>query len=297
MHQITNLNVTIEATQKVPWPHFAGSTLRGAFGRALRNASCVTKQQKCNGCSLRKSCSYGVVFDPDAPTKPFHPSFRDGIPRYVLQPPPFGAAEMRIGQKISFNFIFLPGSESYLKFIEHVLKLSVENELISDGVFKLVKIESQRVNVNEADSFETNNSSNEELKIAIRWLTPLRLQQYGKPIDKPHLLDMHVFIRALLRRRAQWCQLTDKPVPDATPLLAAASRCRLNTNLLRWHDIERFSNSQNKKIPIGGLMGLAELFGPRDAIQLLMPLLSLVQQIHIGKQTVFGLGRYELEVA
>lgn len=297
MHQIIRFSVSIEATQKAPWPHYAGSTLRGAFGRALRNASCVTKQQKCNGCSFRKSCSYGVVFDPDAPAKPLHPSFRDGIPRYVLQPPPFGAAEMRIGQKISFDFIFLPGSESHLKFIEHVLKLAVEKELISAGVFKLIKIESQRVNVNEADSFETNNSSNKEMKIAIRWLTPLRLQQNGKPIFKPDLLDVHVFIKALLRRQLQWYQLIDKPIPDTTPLLAAASRCRLNTNMLRWHDIERFSGTQNKKLPMGGLMGEAQLCGPREAMLLLVPLLTLVQHIHLGKDTALGLGRYELVLA
>ena len=297
MHQIIRLTVNIEAIQKVSWPHYAGSTLRGAFGRALRKSACITQKPVCDGCSFRENCSYGVVFDPVAPAKPLHPSFRDGIPRYVLQPPPFGAAEMRIGQTLSFDFIFLPGAEPHLKFSEHILKIAVENELISSGVFKLIKIESQYFKVGETSALELNNSTNEELKIAIRWLTPLRLQQNGKPIVKPHLLDIHVFIRALLRRRAQWCQLTDKPVPDATPLLAAASRCRLNTNLLRWHDLERFSGTQNKKIPIGGLMGVAELLGPRDAIQLLMPVLSLVQQIHIGKQTAFGLGRYELEVA
>jgi hypothetical protein len=106
MHSITRITTTLQATQTVAWPHFAGSTLRGAFGRALRRAACITGQNQCTACPLRNSCAYGVVFDPAAPAQPLHPSFRDGLPRYVVQPAALGACQLHPGQTQSFDAKF-----------------------------------------------------------------------------------------------------------------------------------------------------------------------------------------------
>ncbi|OYU10046.1 MAG: hypothetical protein CFE38_19415 [Comamonadaceae bacterium PBBC1] len=307
MHSITRITTTLQATQTVAWPHFAGSTLRGAFGRALRRAACITGQNQCTGCPLRNSCAYGVVFDPAAPTQPLHPSFRDGLPRYLVQPPALGACQLTAGQTQSFDVLLLPGTQAHHGLIEHTLRNAVEKELFAPGLFKLLSTQVSHNTVCTHSVLPTTTpprTRQATAHITLRWLTPLRLQHHGKPVFKAQLLDAHSLVRALLRRQMQWQQLTHHithPATDAAPASTApqdalhyAQACTLDTRNLQWHDIQRHSGTQNQKLPLGGLIGSATLSGPVDALQSLMPLLQIGEQLHIGKETVMGLGRYQL---
>lgn len=47
------LDFTVETPLNLP--AFAGSTLRGAFGGALRASACMTRQKTCDGCPLLSS--------------------------------------------------------------------------------------------------------------------------------------------------------------------------------------------------------------------------------------------------
>lgn len=295
MHSIIRITTTIEATQTVAWPHFAGSTLRGAFGRALRRAACITGQDQCTGCPLRNSCAYGVVFDPAPPPQPLHPSFQDGLPRYMVQPPALGACQLTPGQTQSFTLMLLPGAHPHRQLIEHILPTLATQQLMQAGHFKL---QSVRVQETPALFFDQPPSAPQHpsTQATLRWHTPLRLQQKGKPIFKPQDVDSTTLIRALLRRQLQWCQLTAQTPPDTQTSLQAASACTLDTSNLHWHDIQRHSGSQNQKIPLGGLIGSAKLHGPPQALDTLRPVLQLGEQLHIGKETIMGLGCYQLTI-
>jgi hypothetical protein len=132
----------------------------------------------------------------------------------------------------------------------------------------------------------------------MRWHTPLRIQHQGRPVFNPTQLDATALVRAMLRRQLQWQQIIQQPAtaqalgrPDP---LACAAACTLDTRNLQWHDIHRYSGTQTQKLPLGGLIGSATLQGPSAAVQALQPLLQLCEQLHIGKETVMGLGRYQL---
>lgn len=300
MHSITCITATLQATQVVAWPHFAGSTLRGAFGRALRRAACITGQEKCTGCPLRDSCAYGVVFDPAAPAQPMHPSFRDGLPRYVVQPPALGARELHAGQTQSFNLLLLPGTQAHHSLIRHTLRSAVERELFAPNLFKLLDTQTCQTDVLPvAAATETPTQLNQTTaQVTLRWLTPLRLQYQGKPVFRPQQLDAPGLVRSLLRRQMQWQQITDQQRDAAASsqpdLMDLAQACALDTRNMQWHDIQRHSSIQNQKLPLGGLIGSATLSGPNRALQALMPLLQMGEKLQIGKETVMGLGRYSL---
>jgi hypothetical protein len=298
MHTLTRITVTMTATQPVAWPHYAGSTLRGAFGRALRKAACIAGQALCTGCPLRQSCAYGVVFDPAAPAQPIHPSFRDGLPLYLVQPPALGACQLAEGQTQSFDLLLLPGTQAHHGLIEHTLRSAVEKELFAPGLFKLLDAQRSQIDVLSAAPETPAQPNQANAHITLRWLTPFRLQQHGKPVFKPQELDAPGLVRALLRRQMQWqqvigqrCAATTSSQPD---LMAQAQACTLGTRNMQWHDIQRHSATQNQKLPLGGLIGSATLSGPSTALQTLLPLLQLGEQLHIGKETVMGLGRYRL---
>ena len=307
MQSITRIAVTFQANQMVAWPHFAGSTLRGAFGRALRQAACITGRSSCADCPLRNSCAYGVIFDPVAPAQPLHPSFRDGLPCYLVQPPALGACTLTAGQTQSFSLLLFPGTQVHHGLVEHILRTAVEKELLQPGLFKLL-----HTKVNHTPVAPLHRGSNllvpsaappatlgsAPAQVTMRWHTPLRLQHQGKPVFKPTQLDATILVRALLRRQMQWQQITHQnPAELATAsqdLLASADSCTLDTRNLQWHDIERRSGTQGQKLPLGGLIGIATLQGPAAHLQALLPLLQLGEQVHIGKETVMGLGRYQL---
>lgn len=302
MHSIIRITATIEATQVLAWPHFAGSTLRGAWGRALRKAACVTGQPQCTGCTLRNSCAYGVVFDPAPAAQPLHPSFRDGLPRYLVQPPPLGARRLATGQRQSFTLVLLPGTQSHHHLIRHILRSAVETQLMQAGLFKLVDTQVSEVrctagqpSANAPQKHQAHTSK--AATTILRWQTPLRLQHQGKPIFKPPLLDPLKLVQALLRRQMQWCQLTAQALPDPQAHIQAASACTLDTRQMQWHDMQRHSGTQSDNLPLGGLIGSASLTGPPHALQALQPLLHMGELLQIGKEAVMGLGRYQLSTA
>jgi hypothetical protein len=300
---LTRLDITLQATQPVAWPHFAGSTLRGAFGRALRAAACTTGQPQCHGCALRAHCAYGTIFDPAPPAQPLHPSFQDGLPRYLVQPPPLGACQLSPGQTQTFGLLLLPGTQTHHSLVQHILRATIEKHLFQPGLFKLSHTQTHHITPATATATApapahpaSQKTTNPQGQITLRWHTPLRLQQQGKPLFKPQQLDATTLVRALQRRHLQWQQLTQNP--DTTTATAdqtqAAAQCSLDTRNLHWHDIQRHSTTQNQKLPLGGLMGSAHLRGPVPALQQLQTLLQLGEHIHIGKETIMGLGRYQL---
>lgn len=301
MYNISRITVTLQTTQAVAWPHFAGSTLRGAFGRALRRVACVTGQSTCAGCPLRSSCAYGVVFDPAPPVEPLHPSFKDGLPRYLIQAPALGACLLPPGSSQTFNLVLLPGTREHLPLIEHALQSTVNHELMQTGWFRLTSTQYSEISIgSNAPEVTASNVANDKhsTRISLRWISPLRLQQQGKPVFRPGQLDALGLVRALQRRQLQWCQISGQPAPNADTCTrvqtSAASACTLDTHHLQWHDLHRHSSTQNQKLPLGGLIGSATLSGPTAALQSLLPLLQLGEHLHIGKETVMGLGRYRL---
>jgi hypothetical protein len=250
-----------------------------------------------------------VVFDPAAPAQPLHPSFRDGLPRYVVQPPALGACQLHVGQTQSFDLLLLPGTQAHHGLIEHTLRNAVEKELFSPGLFKLLHTQISQVPpprlaaaATTSDSAATEPHTPPQLarqansQITLHWQTPLRLQHKGKPIFKPQGLDAPTLVRALLRRQLQWCQTSGQSAPDTKAHLEAAHACKTDTRVMAWHDLQRFSSTQNEKLPLGGLVGNTTLMGPDNALKTLLPLLQLGEQLHIGKETVMGLGRYQLSV-
>lgn len=291
---LTRIHVSIKAQHPVAWPHFAGSTLRGAFGRALRRAACLTAQPQCQGCTLRANCAYGAVFDPAPPAHPIHPSFKDGLPRYLVQAPALGACQLHPGQTQNFTLLLLPGAQAHQAVIEHILPATVEQQLMQPGLFKLAQTQVSHETIAPLQTTISGTALHAPSEITLRWHTPLRLQQQGKPLFKPHQLNSILLVRALLRRHMQWCQLTQQALPDTHTPTQAAADCTLSTSNLHWHDILRHSSTQNQHLPLGGLIGSAQLRGPAHALRTLQPLLQLGEQLHIGKETVMGLGRYQL---
>jgi hypothetical protein len=63
---LSRYELRLEARQSVCLPAFLGSTLRGAFGHALKDAVCTMSHRDCNHCLVADRCIYPYLFETPA---------------------------------------------------------------------------------------------------------------------------------------------------------------------------------------------------------------------------------------
>jgi len=74
-------------------------------------------------------------------------------------------------------------------------------------------------------------------------------------------------------------------------LIAGAKSIDVQHWDLEWRDWERYSTRKNTEIRLGGFIGNVVYKGDFERF---MPFIALGEQIHIGKSTTFGLGKYQI---
>ena len=60
---LARFEVRLRALEPTSLPPFLGSTLRGSFGHALKDAVCVVDHRDCVRCELLNRCVYPHVLD------------------------------------------------------------------------------------------------------------------------------------------------------------------------------------------------------------------------------------------
>jgi hypothetical protein len=73
-----------------------------------------------------------------------------------------------------------------------------------------------------------------------------------------------------------------------------AANVNVQAQHLRWHDWERYSNRQQTRMTLGGVLGRVRYVGELGPF---LPYLRLGELIHVGKNSAFGLGQITAEVA
>ena len=127
-------------------------------------------------------------------------------------------------------------------------------------------------------------------RLRLRLHTPLRLKNEGRYTRQ---LDFSLLVRALLRRASDLARFHCGAELDLDyrQWIEQAAAISTVTTTLRWHDWERYSQRQERKMKLGGLVGEVEFAGDWQPF---LPLLRLGAVLHVGKGTGFGLGRYEI---
>src|SRR5262249_19761862 len=64
---LAQYDIRLRAVDHARIPAFSGSTLRGAFGFALKQAVCVMSHRNCEKCLVSSRCIYPYVFETPAP--------------------------------------------------------------------------------------------------------------------------------------------------------------------------------------------------------------------------------------
>jgi len=293
------------ATAPIHLPDYAGSMLRGAFGHALRQLACMTRQKDCAGCALTASCPYPAIFAPLPPAAHALQKFSQIPVPYVIEPPEWGARVVEAGEGFAFSVVLIGRALRELPLVILAWRRALARGIgAGDGTAELLRVvHCAETAETEIHRPETGTLAPHKQEIAIgsglpaesvtlRFHTPLRLQQNGRALP-PDKLDARTLLMALARRASLLSEFHgDGPLLDDFAPLAAACADLRDDKRLAWRDWTRYSSRQRQKMALGGAVGEWTIRGPLAPF---MPFLRLGEWLHAGKEAAFGLGRYTLD--
>ncbi len=293
------------ATSPLSMPDYAGSMLRGAFGHALRQLACMTKQKECDGCPLTASCPYPAIFAPVPPAAHALQKFSQIPVPYIIEPPEWGASQLAEGELFSFHMVLIGRTMKELPLIVLAWRRALARGVgPGDGTAELLRVlhcgHARETEIHNPESGTINPHPQEITfnpagatpeRVSLEFSTPLRLQRNGSALA-PHKLDARTLLMALVRRTNLLSEFhaAGPLVEDFPPLLQACSAVE-DEKYLVWRDWTRFSSRQQQKMALGGVVGHWRLSGDLAPF---MPFLHLGQWLHVGKEAAFGLGKYQL---
>lgn len=276
-------------------PPLPTTSLHGALGHALRRAVCVDGgRASCEGCHIGHRCAYVGLVAPRAPA-----GRGLGVTDRAPSPLVLSPETALNGQR----WVELAAGET----------LGIRLTLIGRAVFAdaaLVRKALERAagdGLGVAPEPTARTGARPGLRLAgweaagppcatdrppcaatLEFLTPVRLVAGGHIASR---LDGHTLVHAVFRRADLLAQLYGAgrldPLPEAARTLLDVDDSRLR--LMR---VRRYSSRQRRHMEWPGLVGELRVSGP--GLAPLWPLLRFCEEVHIGKATSFGFGRFVL---
>lgn len=296
--------------EKICLPRYKGAALRGGFGNIFKKTVCMNNERECDKCLLQEKCVYSYIFETPLPQnllekskfklkRPPHP--------YVLEPPITSKIEYNHDDELAFNLILIGRGIEYLPYFVFVFEeLGKKGLGKGRGKYELVRVdneEGERIYESEklSDNFQIKSfqdiingynfaESKNYQHVKINFLTPVRIVLRG---ELPTKFDFNLFIINLLRR-ISWLSIVhgDEELEfNYKYLISCADVVKIKERNIKWYDWERYSSRQGTRMKLGGFLGNITFEGD---LKKFIPFIKLGEYIHIGKQTSFGLGQYEI---
>jgi hypothetical protein len=269
--------------------------------------------QPCDSCRLRRACVYTRIFETFVEGEP--PPFLRGLPTsprpYVFEP----ASEERHfapGDPLGFDLLLFGQAAELEAYALLAIERMAAGGLGRDRFpFMLDRVQVPGGETGWRDVLAQGRAVPGAIvprslpatdglgrsRAVIRFTTPTRL------IHRDHLqpsVGFRALVFAMLRRTLEIAHFHVPLVPGVSgaaidwnfsPLLDQASAVRVTASRLAWHDWERYSNRQGRKMTLGGFTGEMEIAGDLEPFA---PLLRTAEILHVGKGATFGLGRIEI---
>jgi hypothetical protein len=303
--EVLPIRITARARDEVRLPANSGSSLRGAFGRALWDLVCVQRHREhCAGCDLEAACAYPQIFAPRATPGEAGFSGIEDLPRpFVVRGP--ADRSFAAGAEWHWHATLIGRAIERLPYFALAWRQMGERGIGEGrGRFRLERVESLDLHgsagatLYDADSgilkpvpgfrLAEEHPREDARSGVIRFLTPTLIKTKGGPVARPEFAP---FWKALQLRLSllRLAHGAGRPQMDFRETIRAAEEIQLtgwSGRELKW---ERFSHRQGQRVPMQGWVGTAEYAG--DLAQFL-PALRLGSWLGVGDNCTFGQGHY-----
>jgi len=294
---------------------FASSMIRGSLFNSLRAIVCLTKNEICKDCIVWQQCAYSYFFENPPEKQEAILKLGEGVPHpYIIEMPfPF-TNFLEEGNAFAFKIILIGKSISFLPHLICAAIRMCEKGIGKDKIkFILDSVEVEKKDSSKliifdkkilkehpiffrAESFFIEDKEKISAnRISLHFTTPVRIKHEGKLCSE---LSFGLFIKNVLRRITILSMLySDEAIEEesidinAADLLEKSKLIRTISSSMSWVDLTRYSSKQKMEMQLGGLMGKITFEGQ---INQFMPYIKLCEQLHIGKNTSFGLGKYQI---
>lgn len=267
---IKYLTIGVNGISIKPTHAFIGSTIRGIFGRGLRQVACPYIDASCDSCRYFDKCIYAEFFENICKS-----------PKFIL--------DIDFNSN-SFDFKILL-FENAVSYLTHII-IAIENmRQIGLGIsrqkfyFKNLTINDKTISpqesINSSDHTLVFSPSFSAGDYKITALTPIRIKQKNGLVRSK--LDFKSFIRQIAMR---FGELTDANIDKFEVKFDEFEQN------FKFYSFERYSNRQKTKMEFGGLMGEMKVCGLDENSARFLELATL---INVGKSTAFGLGKIKVE--
>lgn len=303
--KVVKLNVQFTPLSKVTLPAFSGATIRGAFGKSLRQIACGAAKRKCADCSKNADCSYHNIIN-TTPKNDIMNSYERSPAPYAMQPRTDSENELTYDDILGFNMLF---ARKYLQDCIDAIELMGENGFgAGRGKCRLTGISVESGNGGKPYDLLDNSSRNDSLptldlrskieeyagkhvkQLNIRFLTPVQIIYKGKPVEN---IEFHVLVESLLRRYflLSNIHMGYDPKIHFSTIIESAKKVTISNNRLTPGTLS--INRRGEVTDLSVLTGEVTYAGDLEAFMLYMILGSV---IHVGKGTSAGMGMYEMFV-
>lgn len=310
----------LRACQKVKLPTFLGSTLRGAFGHALKKAICVVEHGNCERCPVTASCWYPYIFETPMPSGLVGLPQQQDAPRPFILLPPVGGFSLpsnrtfAAGEELCFHLTLMQEAQTALPYLIYAMAQMAQQGLgvararfVLEGAIHLgTKGQTQPIYSAQTRVFHSPAEGATSLhpliearlaqlqspeQVKLRFITPTRIRIAGQPQPE---ISFALLIRFLLRRMAMLLAVHGGVTPtwDTRLWEDRATEVKTLATALLWADVDRYSNRHQRKIRTSGFRGEIVFAGER--IPEFLPLLVAGEFLHVGSNVTFGLGKYEI---
>ena len=267
--------IDINTNENFKPPYFTGSMFRGAMGYALKRVVCINPTYKCDGCFAQSSCLFYHFYEAQNILHHYRFDIELDSNRFDFGLYLFGSACDDLPYILSALDMLLTKqglTKNNYTFKEASIFVN-SMEVYRDGEFNSIDIATKTLKL---DSFSPD--------IKIKLQTPLRMKKKNKLLKES--IEIEDILRSIYQREQEIFynkkvfKLEYKPSYTTT------------ATALNYKSIIRQSNKQQTKMNMDGLLGEIVILGiDKDSYRLL----KLGEIIGVGKQTVMGLGRIEIE--
>lgn len=309
------LNFQLKTLEDLILPEFSGSTLRGAFGNTLKNICCTQKKHDCHQCLLITSCPFGYIFSTPSAKESTRLRNLQDIPRpYVIRPNDITGGKHKEGSILDFEQVIIGRAIDYLPYFIVAFKEMGEEGIGKEkGRYKLITVTAKNPHKSKYETLYNSEKGdiiyNEEIKlrwidildykdeelyrIEINFVTPLRLETQGLLLEwAPEFEDLIIPLSRRINNLAYFhCNILEElNFADIKKRAYGVEIADAEIKTVNW---SRYSEHQNRKIPMKGIIGKVVYEGDLTSFK---PLLKLGEYINLGKNTTMGLGRISLSI-
>jgi CRISPR/Cas system endoribonuclease Cas6 (RAMP superfamily) len=284
--------------------------LRSVLGKELRSMCCVMRQNSCSSCMMQYTCIYSWLFE--SPVKK-----TDDKPGPDMVSHPFIPEMVGDYQKSSkytsfiYSILLVGQGIAYLPYIYYALKRAGEHglyrerihfsveDVVCEGQSILISHDSVKNDFGERFiSFVSGGGkqADSSYSVFIDFKTPFRFKRMGKYVSDIHAWDLLLAcyrrVQGLFGLYADEDSLGNNLISEFD-IQDNKSRTFHEMSVLSWREQTYFSSRQKQSMKLGGIVGHMSFSAKLSQFEI--QLLEAGSLFHVGKNTSFGLGKFEVK--